>query len=733
MQDYRLRIGMRFIKQGREYLIEQRLSDKEIRIKDVAYNTSSPKPMRELIDELFTGKLELIGEDDTRSKLKEKLRRSRITDISQLDDNDPLKLEIVRRFHYVREMLKAQPRARTKDGLTPIILDTSRIIGDPNPPAWVTLNRWFRAFEAAGRDIRSLAPAHKARGNSKEKISGKVPTKLTLEDYEKAQVVSIIVDRAIRTKYLTREQPSVQSAHEMVVYRISEENLYREPHDQLPTPHISSLYKTIKKLDRYEVDSKRFGKKYADEKHRANKQGPRPSRPLERVEADHTKVDMMVIDDQTKLPLGRPWLTTIIDVYTKMILGIYLSFHRPGALSVMQCLLHAIKPKSYLKTIYPLVISDWPTYGIPENIWVDNADEFYSSHFLDACLQLGIEPNYSPLGCPWFRATIERWFGTLNKSLLHELPGTTFSNIFDKKDYDPQKHAVIPLRVLLEIIHVWIADYYHKRFHRGIQDIPYRRWTEAIAQDPPNLPPALSELDILLGFIAHRSVGRSGIELFTLFYNSQELSLIRRTLEVGEKVMLKYDPTDISIIYVWDKRNQRFVPVPALDQEYTRKLSVWQHLVIKRYARQFVKDHVDIVALSQAKETIRKIVERERLFTRSIAGKQKIAHYLNIGQPSYDKDLQANVSIGDDEQAIPKELEHSSPQLLLANNNFAGVSNDETARRNTKSQQHNFKLDASTTEFDCPMADSTSQEDEGWRADYNLPMGGESGRDDDEQ
>ena len=137
---------------------------------------------------------------------------------------------------------------------------------------------------------------------------------------------------------------------------------------------------------------------------------------------------------------------------------------------------------------------DWPTYGIPEQIVVDNAKEFHGGNFKDACWQLGVEVEYSPPGRAWFRGTVERWFGTLNQRLLHELPGTTFSNIFDKKDYDPQKHAVISLNALLEMIHVWIVDIYHQSVHRGIRDIPHRRWMEAVVNDLPNLPASSSDL-----------------------------------------------------------------------------------------------------------------------------------------------------------------------------------------------------------------------------------------------
>lgn len=81
----------------------------------------------------------------------------------------------------------------------------------------------------------------------------------------------------------------------------------------------------------------------------------------------------------------------------------------------------------------------------------DNGKEFYSRHFEDACLQLGIRLQYAPPKCAWYKGTMERWFGTQNTRLLHELPGATFSNIFDRGDYDPQKHAVISLEALLEI------------------------------------------------------------------------------------------------------------------------------------------------------------------------------------------------------------------------------------------------------------------------------------------
>ena len=706
--DYRLRVGMRFTRRGREYVIEGRLGDDRIRVKDVVADLSAAVTVAELVEELFSGGVELIGDENSRGTLRERMEKARVTDLSQLGDDDPIKGEIVRRSHYVKELVKAQPLPRSRQNVTMLIQRVSRVIGDPAPPSWTTVNRWFRAYESAGRDVRALAPAVKARGNSNPKTSGKVPAEMDEEDYEKAREVSAIVERVIRTRYLTRERPSVQSAYLTVVGRINEENRNRDALDRLPIPHVSSLYKVVAKLDPYESDSARYGKKYADERHRANELGPRPSRALERVECDHTKLDLMVVDTNTRLPLGRPWLTAIIDVHTKMILGIYLGFHRPGSLSATQCLLHAIRPKTYVKTEYPFIKHDWPTYGIPELIVVDNAKEFHGAHFRDACLQLGIEIDYSPPGQAWFRGAIERWFGTLNKSLLHELPGTTFSNIFEKKDYDPQKHAVISLEALLQIIHVWIIDMYHQRIHKGIRDIPHRRWTESVAKDPPNLPSSSCDLEVLLGFVAHRAISRSGIELFTLLYNSSELSLIRRRLGDGEKVQIKYDPNDISIIYVRDDFNCRFLPVPAIDQEYTRKLTVWQHHVIRSYARRFVQDHVDLAALCSAKELIREIVEGERLLASRIGGMQRIAHYLNIGQPDYETRTQPAARLP--EASKPRQLQPADPAPDV----------EASARTHTHSEAPSCMR--YEEEDNGGTGEDSAAIEEGWEADYDLPI-----------
>ena len=72
----------------------------------------------------------------------------------------------------------------------------------------------------------------------------------------------------------------------------------------------------------------------------------RASRPLEIVQIDHTKVDAFVVDEETREPVGRPWLTLALDVFTRMVTGFYLTMEPPSRLSTSLCLLHAVFDKT---------------------------------------------------------------------------------------------------------------------------------------------------------------------------------------------------------------------------------------------------------------------------------------------------------------------------------------------------------------------------------------------------
>src|SRR3546814_1235701 len=97
--------------------------------------------------------------------------------------------------------------------------------------------------------------------------------------------------------------------------------------------------------------------------------------PLDRVEIDHTPLDVFARSDEPLCDyVGRPWLTMAIDVCTRCVLGIYIGFEPPSILSVVLCLTHAVLLKNPAEEVgVPL---DWSMHGKPKEI--DRSEEHTS-------------------------------------------------------------------------------------------------------------------------------------------------------------------------------------------------------------------------------------------------------------------------------------------------------------------------------------------------------------------
>jgi putative transposase len=116
--------------------------------------------------------------------------------------------------------------------------------------------------------------------------------------------------------------------------------------------NLSSLVisrETVRKIvtatDAYELLLRRYGRHAADNELGGRGAGIRTTRPLERVEIDHTLCDVHLVDEKTGKRIGRPWLTLVVDHYSGAILGYHLSLNPPSAASVIAALRHAILPK----------------------------------------------------------------------------------------------------------------------------------------------------------------------------------------------------------------------------------------------------------------------------------------------------------------------------------------------------------------------------------------------------
>ena len=189
--------------------------------------------------------------------------------------------------------------------------------------------------------------------------------------------------------------------------------------------------------------------------------------PFDWLQIDHTPVDLIIVDPIDRSPIGRPWITVAIDVFSRCIAGFYLSLEAPSATSVGLCLTMVASDKvPWLQ--HRDIEARWPIVGKPSRIGVDNASEFHSAAFERGYAQHGIAIEWRPPGLPHFGGVVERVIGTLMQ-LVHALPGTTFSNPTQRGDYDSDKTACLTLEELERWLAVAITKYYHLRPHEGME------------------------------------------------------------------------------------------------------------------------------------------------------------------------------------------------------------------------------------------------------------------------
>jgi len=350
-------------------------------------------------------------------------------------------------------------------------------------------------------------------------------------------------------------------------------------------------------------------------------------------------MDFFLIDDATGLPLGRPWLTVVIDAHTRYVLGFSLSFEEPSSMSVCAALSHALLPKRFdhiEEKQRPR--NTWDAWGTFDMLVVDNGLEFHGQAIEDSAGRLGIAIQFCPRKSPWYKGKIERFFGTINKQLIDPIPGKTFSALWMKEDYDPKKHALLSLSSATALINQWIVDVYHQQYHRGLLSSPSIRWSESIDKVDRYLPNCVRDIRAAMGRDVERVLSHKGIEFDSLIYNSSELGALRMTYGDRLSVVITVNDGDLGSLIVTHPNGISKIVVPALDVAYTNGLTRWQHKVCRRYARIKWEENGKKLDLLAAKERIAALI-REQFGSRRPGGRRKAMARFSKGAPSKASDV----------------------------------------------------------------------------------------------
>lgn len=491
-----------------------------------------------------------------------------------------------------------------------------------------SLYRWIGQFEATGN------------------LSGllrKPRMEVRVERFD--PTVEAVIQQVIKNVYLTAAKPSLTGTHTRLKNEIAQLNkTLPEGQVRLKTPAISTLRRRISQTTsvRQRMHA-RHGEQAARALDQVQGHYPGATSPLAVVQIDHTRLDVNIVDSVHRRYLGRPWITLVMDVYSRAVLGFHVSLSAPSAFSVGMALTHAILPKdlwlarhheSVQRVVKGLDADDlpelsWDCWGKPAKIKADNGREFWGKMLDWACTYYNIDQEFRPVLKPNYGGHIERLLGTVLKE-LHNWPGTTFSNSQERGDYASEKEAVFTL----EGMEVWLTAYllgvYHQRVHSALGMTPMQKWEEGLLVGSEDAPPTglperiqgdaaqrlrMDFLPYIEKTVQPRGVTWKGITYMSAVLTPYIKQKDPENTSQTREFIFRYDPNDISQIYFLDPETNHYFPVRCRLPNFP-SMSLWGHQEAQAYARKNRLPFKDNETINRAYRLMYQVTDAETAATR---------------------------------------------------------------------------------------------------------------------
>ena len=369
-------------------------------------------------------------------------------------------------------------------------------------------------------------------------------------------------------------------------------------------------------------------------------------------QVDHTRADIMVVDSQGA-PIGCPTLTTVVDTYSRCIVGIHLGMSYPSAAVICLALRHAILPKQYSHQYQPTNL--WESYGVPQYLYTDAGSDFTSSHIDQVADSIGIVLCLRRR--PSDGGIVERPFGTINTEFFSTLPGYTTRRLKLHKSA-VEAEACLTLEQLEGLLIRYLVDNYNQQPDtRTGKESRMTRWRSGLTATANALEER--ELDLLLMRQDRRRVYRGGyIRFANLLYKGEYLEGY-----VGAQVVLRYNPQDITSLYVYRSKGDRdvFLTRAHAQNLETERLSLPEAKAISRRLRQARQEITNESVLTEVRlrtQFVEDVLKAER-YAPGVAERSPVKSQSLVPSQECDSDPD------DEEELSPPVLRRPLPSIRV--------------------------------------------------------------------
>lgn len=411
-----------------------------------------------------------------------------------------------------------------------------------------------------GRPPRVItdAPTHRAKSLSEEDKSI-IRIGYALYRDSKVKTITDAYTRTLRRYYCeTIATPDFPEAEPLL-----------KPLQEVPTPRQFD-YWGKKAFDAITVLRSRKGEMKWAKDHRAlrGRAGDGVFGPCHRFEIDATIADIYLVSRYNRnWIIGRPVVYVVIDVFSRMIVGLYVGLEGPSWEGARQALLNAFSDKAPFCAAngVPIQPDDWPCAHLPQEICADRGEMLglaAESIVSGLGITLAIAPPYRP---DW-KAIVESRFRLLNQlSQVHWTPGGVAERIKERGDRDYRLDATLDLG---EFTQIMIKSVLHHNHHREQPDLlnqemiraeimptPLAMWNWGIDHGFGTPNEQTREL-VNLHLMARSSgtVQAGGLCFEGMYYvladGGDETRYSRARAKGREKVDVWYHPTDPSSVWL---------------------------------------------------------------------------------------------------------------------------------------------------------------------------------------
>ena len=508
-----------------------------------------------------------------------------------------------------------------------------------------SLHKYMRRFWQRGKVKNALLPDYKNSGAAgKERSAGQVKRgrkKKQQHDPEIGPGVNVDEDMkkifrlAISKFYRDSNEITLQDAFNLMLAEYFFEDFYYDenkvkktilmPPEKKPTyAQFHYWYNKEKDIEK-DVTARKGKHKYAlTSRPLLNNSTSQVFGPGYRFEIDATVADVYLVSSHNPTwIIGRPIIYVIIDVFSRLIAGLYVGLEGPSWIGAMMALANCVTDKVKFCSEYGIAISekDWACQSLPFTLLGDGG-EIAGVDIETLATNLRVRVETAAVERADLKGIVERNFRTIHEKVKPFLPGQVPKDAYKRKGLKYMLDAKLDIHRFTKIIIDGVLRHnrqYLKYYSRDemmiaadVPPIPNQLWHWGITNRTGYLN-AFSEETVKLNLLPEDfgRINRSGLTFKKMRYSCdralREGWFIKGGNRDSEQVRVTYDPRKANYIYLktrdgrdFDKcfllpTEEKYMNKTVEEIEYLHNFESWQKQRNLPQEQQEFADHAAFV------------------------------------------------------------------------------------------------------------------------------------------